>query len=121
MQSTASSYSSYKVFSLPLTATCSYTIEYCDSSDNICFGDVCCYVECSGTVFAIVKKFSLVSTGIISYTNQIKLAKHIFQVDILGDVCALLLDKIEGICIKIDVSDQDEFFVSKLPNVVERS
>ena len=78
-------------------------------------------MECSGTVFSIVKKFSLVSTGIISYTNKIKLAKHIFQIDLLRDVCAVLLDNIKGICIQIDVSDQDEYFVSKLPKFMERS
>ena len=82
---------------------------------------MCCYVECSGIVLAIIKKFNLVSTGIISYKNKIKLAKHLFQVDLSDDVCAITLDKIKCILVKIDVSDQEKIFVSRLPNVVERN
>lgn len=100
--------------------TCTYTVEYYDSSGNAHFGDVCCYVEYKGIIVAIVKKYRTVS-GYIMHYSGFKLAKHVSQVETSNNICAVKLEQINNICMKVEVSGRREIFISKFPNMVERN
>ena len=100
--------------------TCSYTVEFFDSNGKIQFGDVCCYVYLQATPAAIVNTYKVVPGSIIDYQG-FGLTKHISKVLGTNNFMAIKLDQIKQICIKIEISGNNDIFISRFTNMVERN
>lgn len=100
--------------------TCSYTVEFFDSNGKIKFGDVCCYVYLHATPVAIVNTYKVVPGSIIDYKGFC-LTKHISKVLGTNNFIAITLDQIKQICIKIEISGNNDIFISRFTNMVERN
>ena len=100
--------------------TCSYTVEFFDSNGKIQFGDVCCYVYLQSTPVAIVNTYKVVPGSIIDYKG-FGLTKHISKVLGTNNFMAITLDQIKRICIKIEISGNNDIFISRFTNMVERN
>ena len=83
--------------------TCSYTVEYCDSSGQSQLGDVCCYVHYQDSFVAIVKQYRTVPGFIISY-EEFNLVKHMSRVLCSNAVVVIKLEELKQICIKMEMS-----------------
>ena len=100
--------------------TCSYTIEYCDSSGKTQLGDVCCYVCCQDNFVAIVNQFMTVPGYVVNYKG-FSLVKHMSRIVSSNKFTVVQLEQLKQICLKVEMSGKNDVFVSRFPNLVERN
>lgn len=95
-------------------------MEFFDSNGKIQFGDVCCYVYLQATPVAIINTYKLVPGSVIDYKG-FDLTKHISKVFGTNNYVAIKLDQIKQICIKIEISGNNDIFICRFANMVERN